>query len=146
MKTKSLELNDLKSDLSVSNFEVDLEANKYQGYHYRTGKRNILQRTAKITPKKIGQFVTLWKRNKKGITAPIDIREGYDFVIIICKIDNVSGHFRFPVEVLVEKGIMSSSMSSSTGKRGFRVYPEWDSPLSSQASKAQKWQSKYFII
>jgi len=44
---------------------------------------------------------------------------------------------------LVEKHILSSK--NREGKRGFRVYPIWDLPISKQAMRTKLWQNDYFI-
>ena len=44
------------------------ESTEYNACSYTVNGQKIIERTAKITPKKIGQFVTCWKRNIDGIT------------------------------------------------------------------------------
>jgi hypothetical protein len=120
------------------------EASDYEGCEYHFNKQKIYQRTAKITPTKIGQFVTLWKRNKENITEPINDSSDLKFVIIICIFKGKSGRFLFPRKTLIDKKIMSSVEYKSKGKRGFRVYPTWDKPTSKQAIATQAWQVEYF--
>jgi hypothetical protein len=120
------------------------EASDYKGCYYELGKTRVIQRTAKVTPKKIGQFVTLWKRNSAGETCPMSEEDNFDYVIILCRANELSGRFVFPKRVLLEKGYISSTEIPGSGKRGFRVYPNWDQPKSKQAVKTQLWQSKYF--
>ncbi|WP_262511393.1 MepB family protein [Chryseobacterium pennipullorum] len=48
-----------------------------------------------------------------------------------------------PKKTLLEKGILS--YEKKTGKRGFRVYPSWDTAENQQAQKTQKWQIEYFL-
>jgi hypothetical protein len=103
----------------------------------------IIYRQAKITPIKIGQFVTLWKRNETGITAPFDLNDALDFAIIWVKTTENNGKFIFPKAILHEKGILSNDQKG--GKRGFRVYPPWDKAENRQAQATQKWQLDYFL-
>ncbi|MEQ1722257.1 MAG: MepB family protein [Pseudobdellovibrio sp.] len=103
---------------------------------------SAIYREAKITPTKNGQFVTVWKRNSKGLTAPYDTSNKIDFYIITVKTKTKSGQFTFPKEVLIKQGIMS--VKGKGGKRGLRVYPPWDKPQSKQAEKTQRWQLDYF--
>lgn len=112
------------------------------GCEYVYNEFKYIQRTSKVTPKKVGQFVTLWKRNEVGITTPFSFKDDVDFVVILSKFKNKYGLFLFPKEVLIDKGIISAP--SKDGKRGFRVYPEWDRPQSAQAIKTQAWQLRYF--
>ncbi len=86
--------------------------------------------------------MTIWKRNRKGITTPFDVSDNFDFIIITSKSEDNLGQFVFPKSVLLEKGIISNNNNS--GKRGIRVYPPWDTPTSKQAIKTQSWQIKYF--
>ncbi len=97
----------------------------------------IIHRLAKITPTKIGQFVTIWKRNDKGKTVPFDFSDNFDFIIITSKSGENSGQFVFPKTVLLEKGIICNN--NPFGKRCIRVYPSWDIPANKQAEKTQNW-------
>ena len=129
----------------VSEYNNHLEANEYNGCEYFLKDQRYIQRTAKLTPKKIGQFVTLWKRNLNGITTPLDINDNYNYVVIICFQRKKLGSFLFPKEVLVQQKIISNFPVRSEGKRGFRVYPKWDTPTSKQAIETQRWQLDYFV-
>ena len=97
----------------------------------------------KITPIKIGQFVTIWKRNGKGKTQPFDISDNIDLYLISVRQQNRIGLFIFPKSVLHNNKILSSK--TSDGKRGIRVYPGWDLTTNKQAEKTQQWQTKYFL-
>ncbi|WP_026705071.1 MepB family protein [Flavobacterium soli] len=103
----------------------------------------IEHRMSKITPTKTGQFVTVWKRNEKGITAPFDASDPLDFIIITSKTEDKIGQFIFPKAVLVSKGILSQN--GKGGKRGIRVYPPWDTTTNKQAMATQSWQIQYFV-
>ncbi|MCB9228313.1 MAG: MepB family protein [Deltaproteobacteria bacterium] len=105
--------------------------------------KNILFREGKVTPKKKGLFVTLWKRDAEGNTCPFDSSDPYDYVII--NVHNVkrSGAFIFPKDVLVKNRIFSHQ--DITGKRAFRLYPPWENELNQQATKSQEWQIRYFV-
>lgn len=127
---------------NVENLQFNPEAVEYNGCSYIIKNLSIIQREGKLTPKKIGHFVTLWKRDESGVTCPLDASDDLDFLVIICESKNRQGHFFFPKEVLLEKGYLKSKRHD--GKRGFRVYPAWDSPSSKQAVKTQKWQLEYF--
>lgn len=132
-----------KCHLEISNFEVDKESKNYNACKFDLNNLKIIFRKAKITPTKIGQFVTLWKRNSHGITAPFSFSDIFDFVIIYVKSENNSGQFIFPKSVLIENGIVSSDKKD--GKRGFRVYPIWENAINKQAIQTQKWQLNYFV-
>lgn len=97
--------------------------------------QKIIGRISKITPTKTGQFVTIWKRNKKGTTEPFDIQDDFEFIIIISKSGESIGQFIFPKSVLAEKGIISQDKKN--GKRGIRMYPPWDTVTNKQAAKTQ---------
>lgn len=126
----------------VNSLVFNVEAKDYKGCSYRFKSTSIIQRYSKNTPKKVGQFVTLWKRNKLGETCPLELNDAFDFVIIICVKEKLVGRFLFPKKTLVEKGYISTKKKE--GKRGFRVYPNWDKPTSQQAIKTQIWQLEYF--
>lgn len=132
-----------KLDLKLSDLETDVECEAYSGLNFRLNNRTIKFRKAKVTPKKTGLFVTLWKRNSKGQTEPFSITEPVDFYIIAAEKNQNRGFFLFPKTVLAEKGILTEN--GKEGKRGFRVYPVWDIPENKQAERTQNWQNSFFI-
>lgn len=133
-----------KCSFMISNFITDKESEAYNGCSFQLNKLGIICRKAKITPKKVGQFVTFWKRNANGITEPFNENDNFDYYVINVCSGNQLGQFVFPKSVLMAKGIVSKA--TKEGKRGFRVYPSWDIATSAQAIKTQKWQLDYFWI
>ena len=131
-----------KCDFEMTGLIYEPESLEYQACFFKLNSSQIIHRLSKITPTKIGQFVTIWKRNRKGITAPFDFSDNFDFIIITSKSEENLGQFVFPKSVLLEKGIITNNNNS--GKRGIRVYPPWDIPTNKQAIKTQNWQTKYF--
>lgn len=132
-----------KAGFSISNMEADLECAEYLGYNFYLNKLPIKFRKAKQTPKKIGQFVTLWKRNASSETEPFHATDPFLFYIIVVDTQSRHGFFIFPKAVLIREKILTSP--AHEGKRGFRVYPEWDLPGSKQAEKTKAWQREFFI-
>jgi hypothetical protein len=120
----------------------ELEGTEYDACQFELNGIKIINRSFKITQKKVGQFVTFWKRNKKGITEPFNKTYRIDFYVINVKTENNFGQFVFPKSELINKGIISTE--NKDGKRGFRVYPKWDNAQNKQAKKTQEWQLKYF--
>jgi len=130
-------------ELELTNVETELESREYFAHNFEIGRQKVKFRTAKITPTKTGQFVTIWKRNEKGTTEPFDISDDIDFYIIATRKDTEFGLFIFPKIVLYENKILSDK--TRNGKRGIRVYPTWDLTTNKQAQKTQLWQTKYFL-
>ncbi len=129
--------------LKLTKVEVELESQDYSAHRFQLNGRNVVYRTAKITPTKIGQFVTIWKRNKSGLIIPFDISDNVDLYIIATGKANNLGLFIFPRNILYEFKVLSGN--ASCGKRGMRVYPAWDMPTSAQALTTKGWQVKYFL-
>lgn len=127
---------------NLSNILAEPESKEYLAHSFHLDGQKVIFRKAKITPTKTGQFVTIWKRNSEGITAPFDISDEFEFIMVYCENEDSSGVFIFPKAVLHQKKIISDEIKD--GKRGIRVYPPWDSPTSKQAQKTQAWQVKYF--
>lgn len=127
---------------TVTNYIEDQESKAYLACQYNLNGLKIIGRTAKMTPKKIGQFVTFWKRSDKGPIMPFEESDQFDFLIITVRSADYLGQFIFPQSVLIKKGIVTNI--TKEGKRAFRVYPPWDKPVSKQAIASQKWQVKYF--
>lgn len=129
--------------LTFTNPLLQTESTEYAACSFELNTKKIQHRLSKITPTKIGQFVTIWKRNAKGITQPYDVSDGIDFFIITSRKEDRLGQFIFPCAALAAKGIISQN--GKTGKRGIRVYPPWDRPTSKQALATQAWQLPFFI-
>ncbi|MBU2946981.1 MepB family protein [Zobellia uliginosa] len=128
--------------LVVSKFELEPESKAYEASKFQLNNTKVIYRHAKITPKKVGQFVTFWKRTENGTIAPLEETDEFDFFVISVRKGNLEGQFVFPKKVLLQKGLVSTSVKE--GKRGFRVYPLWDTAISKQAKNTQKWQLNYF--
>lgn len=126
----------------ISDFVIEPESKEYKACNFKLDGKSILYRNAKITPKKVGLFVTCWKRNENGIIEPFHEDNQIDFYVINTRFEKEFGQFVFPKSVLIKKGIISTK--NKEGKRGFRVYPKWDRPESNHAKKTQKWQLDYF--
>lgn len=122
---------------------IEHESKDYGACRFKLNDLEILFRTSKITPTKIGQFVTMWKRIEKGPIQPFDSTDCIDFFIISTRNKTLFGQFIFPMSILIEKGIISHQ--GKEGKRAIRVYPPWDITTSKQAQKTQKWQLDYFL-
>ena len=128
--------------LEISAFQLELESTEYDACRFDLNGLNIIYRTGKITTKKMGQFVTFWKRNENGPIAPFDDTDPINFFVVNVKTESKFGQFVFPKSVLIKKGILSTERKE--GKRAFRVYPNWDKAKNKQAERTQKWQLDYF--
>ena len=132
-----------KCGFQLQNLVWNSESANYAACSFELNIYKIQFRVANITPTKIGQFVAIWKRNKEGITAPFDVADSLDFMIISVRDSENFGQFIFPKSVLVSHGIISQNEKG--GKRGIRVYAPWDKPENKQAIKTQAWQVNYFV-
>lgn len=132
-----------KCGFDLRNLEIEKESAEYCACKFDLDTIKILFRLAKITPTKIGQFVTFWKRSENGPIEPYPVSDEIDFFIINTKSNDKFGQFIFPKSVLCQQGIISTDLKE--GKRGIRVYPPWDLTVSKQAQKTQKWQLEYFL-
>lgn len=127
----------------LENVNAEPESREYFAHTFELNGRKARFRTAKITPTKTGQFVTIWKRNEKGITVPFSVSDANDFYIIATRKENHFGIFIFPKTVLHQNKILSDK--AKDGKRGIRVYPIWDVTTNKQAQRTQLWQKDYFL-
>lgn len=131
------------SGLIINNFLRESEGQEYEACMFEMRGHRIKFRRGKITPTKIGQFVTLWKRIGHGPILPYDIADPIDVFIVSVRHSDHLGQFVFQKAVLYEKGIVSKEERG--GKRAMRVYPPWDVTDSLQAKKTQAWQLEYFF-
>lgn len=126
-----------------SDFLEEPESEEYAACTFSLNTVPVKFRVAKITPTKTGQFVTLWKRNKDGITEPHQDSDSIEIYVISVRKENHFGQFVFPKTALIKQAILSTDQKE--GKRGFRVYPPWDLTVNKQAQKTQKWQNEFFL-
>mgnify|MGYP003635188015 CR=1 FL=1 len=131
-----------KCALDISDFKLEPESKEYDACQFKLNGKHMINRNAKITPKKVGQFVTFWKRNGNGPIEPFKETDKIDFYTVNVRTENAFGQFVFPKSELIKKGIISTEKKE--GKRAFRVYPKWDIAKNKQAERTQKWQLNYF--
>ena len=141
------------------------ESSKYEGLVFSLDDNSIIYRKGKVTPDRPGAFLAIWKRPPldKG-NKPIPL-QSIDLDYLLIQVESHStistneesvnnskcGMFIFPVSLLIEKGIVSSS--TSKGKTGFRVFPPWSQDrgvigtkvFSDSGKKTQRWQLPYFL-
>ncbi len=129
--------------IELKNVETELESQEYFAQNFELNNEKVKFRMAKITPTKTGQFVTIWKRNDRGITEPHNVSDKFEFYIIATREEAKFGIFIFNKIVLSENKILTSK--NGEGKRGIRVYPTWSLTTNKQAQKTQSWQTKYFV-
>lgn len=99
-------------------------------------------RSARVTPRKSGLFVAVWRRASDGGTEPFDVGDQRRLVVVTREGSDV-GAFVFPSETLASRGVVS--VDGAGGKRGFRVYPPWSAATSPQAAATQRWQCASFL-
>jgi hypothetical protein len=133
----------LPSHLQYSEPLAEKESSDYGACSFNLNGFSVCFRVAKVTPTKIGQFVTLWKRIGIGPIQPYDLSDSVDLFVISTRKENHFGQFVFPKKVLCDQDIVSENEKG--GKRAIRVYPPWDKTISPQAQKTQHWQLKYFL-
>jgi hypothetical protein len=132
-----------KLKVELKNIKLEKESVAYAACTFELNNLSILYREANITPTKIGQFLTIWKRNSAGITEPFNVDDEIDLVVISCRNGERFGQFVFPKAILGEKKIFTKN--NIEGKRGIRVYPPWDITINKQAIQTQAWQLEYFL-
>ncbi|RPD99676.1 MepB family protein [Aureibaculum marinum] len=133
----------IPSKYKFSNLEFEKESLAYWACSFEINNQKVIFRKAKTTPSKVGQFVTIWKRNAQEKIEPFCIDDNFNFIIVSVSNESEFGQFVFPKSVLVANGIVSTK--NKEGKRGFRVYPPWVITKSKQAITTQEWQLKYFL-
>jgi hypothetical protein len=131
------------SGFEASKPQVESEGTEYGACAVEVSGKALRFRVSKITPTKVGQFVTFWKRIENGPIQPFDAADRIDFLVVSCRKGQLLGQFVFPKSVLRERNVIS--FRGEGGKRAIRVYPPWDRPTSHQALKTQTWQLPYFL-
>lgn len=123
--------------------ESQPESAAYDAYLVKINGVTILFRTARITPKKQGLFVAIWKRASNTTTEPYALEDEIDLLIIATNVESHVGIFVLPRSALAKHRIFSNN--GTGGKRGMRVYTPHDIPINDQARNTQQWQVPYFV-
>lgn len=122
---------------------VEADNAEYGAFTFSVDGHSVRSRAGKLTPTKVGLFVTVWARAANGSTRPFSAEDAPDFLLITVREGSEFGQFVFPRDAVVEHGIVSTN--SEGGKRGFRVYPPWSPTTNAQARRTQAWQVRYFL-
>ncbi|MBC9927830.1 MepB family protein [Leucobacter sp. cx-169] len=109
----------------------------------RTPESAVRFRVGKVTPTKVGHFVTVWRRAADGSTEPFPAEDAVETLVVAVRDGPNFGAFVFPASALIEHGIASAG--GIGGKRGFRVYPPWAAAANPQARRTQQWQIGFFV-
>ena len=132
----------IPSGIKIENVVEEKEGKEYGASKLDILEKQIIFRVAKLTPKKVGLFVAIWKRDG-SVTKPYDIDDNYDFFIISAREGQNFGHLILDKNTLLKYNLISSDEIS--GKRGFRIYPPWVNVTNKQAERSQIWQCKNFV-
>ena len=133
------------TSIQEENQNSDYAAGKFK-LNNKMATKTIRFRVAKITPTKVGQFVTFWEKDITGTNQPFQYDDAPELLVITVfknEHDQTFGQFIFPKVILLEKNILKSSFTK--GKMAMRVYPSWDRPTSKLAIQTQNWQLDYFV-
>ncbi|MGG5735720.1 MULTISPECIES: MepB family protein [Bacillus cereus group] len=131
------------NNLFVTNQKEEKQNLEYAGGIFQLNNRSIRFRVSKITPNKIGQFVSFWEKDASMKNQAFSYDSAPNLLVITCIADNKLGQFIFPKEILLKEKILKTQ--NQKGKMAMRVYPIWDKPVSNQAKKSQLWQLQYFV-
>ncbi|MDN3506679.1 MAG: MepB family protein [Simkaniaceae bacterium] len=156
MPTNHVQLKDAHPDLylaqrlafepcgfNTTNIMEERESSDYGALDFSLNGQRCKFRVGKITQKKIGFFLTIWKRMRDGPILPYDLADPVDLYIFSARSGEHFGLFVFPKSILAEKGVLSKE--GKGGKRAIRVYPPWVVTDSKQAKNTQVWQEIYFL-
>jgi len=82
----------------------EVESAKYGACRLDIEGKTVLFRVANTTPTKIGQFVTIWKRQASGgEIAPFDYHDPIDFIMVYVFEHEYRGLFVFSKDILSQK-------------------------------------------
>ncbi len=129
---------------TIKDIHEETQNSDYGAGLFQLNSKSVRFRVAKITPNKIGQFVSFWEKDETNKNQAFSYDNATDLLVINTFNDNGDfGQFVFPKEVLLKQNILKTV--NTKGKMAIRVYPSWDTPTSQQALATQKWQLPYFI-
>ena len=111
-------------NFDFKNLKWNTESLEYGACSFELGDKKIMYRVSKITPTKNGQFVTIWKRNHKGITEPFDINDEIDFVIITARSGNKLGQIIFQKSVTISACKSPEEIAQKVHQLEHKYFPE----------------------
>ncbi|PDX97106.1 mep operon protein MepB [Bacillus pseudomycoides] len=123
------------NNLMITNLKEEKQNSEYARGIFQLNNKTIRFRVSKITPNKIGQFVSFWEKNENMQNQAFSYDSAPDLLVITCIDENKLGQFIFPKEILLKEKILKTQ--SQKGKMAMRIYPIWDNPVSDQAKKSQ---------
>jgi len=130
--------------LTIKNIREETQNSDYGAGIFQLNSKSVRFRVAKITPTKVGQFVSFWEKDEANKNQAFSYDNATDLLVINTFNNNGDfGQFVFPKEVLLKQNILKTA--NTKGKMAIRVYPSWDTPTSKQAIATKKWQSPYFV-
>jgi hypothetical protein len=122
----------------------EAESAEYAACRFGLNGYQVAFRVARTTPTKLGQFVTIWKRETPDAEiAPLGAADGVAFVVVGVADTRHRGQFIFDRRSLIERGVFS--VGGKGGKRAIRVYPPWSQPIAKDAVRTQHWQLRHFL-
>ncbi|WP_042213252.1 MepB family protein [Paenibacillus borealis] len=130
--------------LTVTSVREEPQNAEYGAGLFQLNNLSVRFRVGKITPTKTGQFVVFWEKDAERKNRALSYTDAPDLLVIntFHPVSGEIGQFVFPKDVLRMHGVLA--YGDAPGKMAMRVYPDWDTVTSKQASAAQNWQLPYF--
>lgn len=95
------------------------ESTAYAAHSFAVDGLAVRFRVAKVTPTKVGQFVTVWKRAPGGgPIAPFDAADAVDLFVISARDEGVSGSSSFPLTPCAGTGWSPWTGAAGSGPSG----------------------------
>lgn len=103
------------NNLTIKNIQEETQNSDYGAGIFQLNSKSIRFRVAKITPTKIGQFVSFWEKDEANKNQAFTYDNSTDLLVINTFNDNGDfGQFVFPKEILLQQNILRTS--STKGK------------------------------
>nr|WP_315117416.1 MepB family protein [uncultured Clostridium sp.] len=91
------------NNLVIKNIHEEKQNPEYAGGIFQLNHRTIRFRMSKVTPNKVGQFVSFWEKDENMQNQAFSYELAPDLLVITCTTDNKLGQFIFPKKILLEK-------------------------------------------
>lgn len=125
----------------LENIVIETQNAEYNGVTFDFNEEKYRFRTGKITPKKKGAFVVMWKKDENNKNEPYHVDNFPDYLCVIIE-DDEQGFLLIPRKELVKNKVISSD--GINGKMGFRIYLPDEKELNATARRTQKWQQNFY--
>lgn len=99
----------------ITNLKEEKQNAEYAGCLFHLNNKTIRFRKSKVTPNKIGQFVSFWEKDENMRNRAFSYEAAPDLLVITCIADNKLGNLFFLKRFFLKKNIENTKSNRENG-------------------------------